>query len=169
MLACLCAHTFVKQPNPQGSLSRRIPSSCIESANKQVSAELAASIRSTTTKRKRGPYNRYMPKEKAKIAKYAVQHGTSAALRHFKDRFPEPKLSVVNDWKEAMLKATKKSVSKGQLEKIRRNLLPDNITEDIICYIQALRDAGGVISQYLDCFSCRHWYTPEKGSHIFAM
>ena len=39
-----------------------------------------------------------MPKEKAEIAKYAVQHGTSAALRHFKDRFPELKLSVVNDW-----------------------------------------------------------------------
>ena len=106
MRACLCACTFVKQPNPQGSLSRRIPSSCIESANKQVSAELAASIRSTTTKRKRGPYNRYMPKEKAEIAKYAVQHGMSAALRHFKDRFPELKLSVVNDWKEAMLKAS---------------------------------------------------------------
>ena len=53
-----------------------------------------------------------------------------------------------------MVKATKKSVSKGQLEKIvaleqkkrgRPSLFPDNITEDITCYIHALRDAWGVV------------------------
>ena len=54
-----------------------------------------------------------MPKEKAKIASYTVQHGTSAALRYFKDHFPELKWSMVNDWKKA-----KKSVSKDHLEKI---------------------------------------------------
>ena len=104
-------------PNPRGSSSRRAPS-CIESANKQVSAELAASIQSAITTRTRDPYNKYGPKEKAESAGYAVQHGTSAALGHFKDRFPELKWSTVNDWKEAMVKATKKSVIKGQLEKI---------------------------------------------------
>ena len=73
MLACLCMRTFVKQlahiPNPPGPSSRQIPSSCIKSASKQVSAEL---IQSAITTRTRGPYNKYTPKEKDEIASYAV-------------------------------------------------------------------------------------------------
>ena len=54
-----------------------------------------------------------------------------------------------------MVKATKKSVSKGQLQKIvaleekkrgQPSLFPDNITEDITCHIHALRDAWGVVT-----------------------
>ena len=132
-------------PSPHGSLSRWIPSSCIEAANKQV-----AEIMVTNTN-KRGLYKKYTPEEKTTVARYAVQHGTSAALRYFKDRFPELKWTTVNDWKEA----TKREAAKGELKKPvvleEKNrgwpsLLSDDVTEDIKCYIHALRDAGRVVN-----------------------
>ena len=70
-------HKTTSLPNPQGPLSRWIPSSCIESTDKQVSAEFAAPIQSAITTTTRGPYNKYTPKEKGEIASYPVQHGTS--------------------------------------------------------------------------------------------
>ena len=79
-----------------------------------------------------------------------VQHGTSAALRLFKDHFPELKWSTVNDWKKAMVKATKNSGEdscsrrKETKKRGRPFLLPDNITKDITSYIHALGDAGVV-------------------------
>ena len=71
-----------------------------------------------TKSRKRVQYNKYMPKAKAEVASYTTLHGTSAAIRHFKDLFPDLKWTTVNDWKQAMMKATKKSTRDGQLEKI---------------------------------------------------
>ena len=50
-------------PNPKGSLSTSIPSSAIASANKQVRAVLEKS-------NKRGKYNKYSDKERAKIGKF---------------------------------------------------------------------------------------------------
>ena len=140
-------------PNPQGPLSKQLPSSCIESANKHVE-ELAKQTTMETKSRKRGPYKKYTPKDKAEVANYATFHGTSAAIRHFKARFPDLKWTTVNDWKEAMIKATTKSARDGQLEKIvvleekkrGRPLLPDSVTADIKCYIRALRDVGGVVN-----------------------
>jgi len=34
---------------------------------------------------------------KATIANYAVSHGTAAAIKHFKDEFPNLKWSTVNN------------------------------------------------------------------------
>ena len=72
-----------------------------------------------TKSRKRGPYKKYTPKNKAEVANnYATFHGTSAAIRHFKARFPDLKWTTDNNWKEAMIKATTMSARDGQLEKI---------------------------------------------------
>ena len=38
---------------------------------------------------------KYSPKEKARIGNYAVQHGTSAALRHYNKEFPNLKWTTV--------------------------------------------------------------------------
>ena len=141
-------------PNPQGPLSKQLPSSCIESANQQVE-ELAKQTTIVGKSGKRGPYKKYSPKERAEVANYATLHGTSAAIRHFKARFPDLKWTTVNDWKEAMLKAASKAAIDGQLKKIteleekkrgRPSLLPDSVITDIKCYIRAVRDAGGVIN-----------------------
>ena len=129
-------------PNPQGPLSKQLPCSCIGSANKHVE-ELAKQTTIVAKSGKRGPYKKYFPKERAEVANYATLHGTSAAIRHFKARFPDLKWTTVDDWKGAMLKATSKAAIDGQLEKItklkekkrgRPSLLPDSVTTDKVLY-----------------------------------
>ena len=136
-------------------MSKQLPSSCIEAANNHVEEVAKQTTAEDAKGKKRGPYKKYTSKERAEVANYATLHGTSAAIRHFKARFPDLKWTTVNDWKEAMNKATKKAARDGQLEKIvvleekkrgRPSLLQDSVTADIKCYIRALRDAGGVVN-----------------------
>ena len=51
-----------------------------DAANKKVTEELSSNA---YCGKKRGPYKKYTPQEKATIVNYAVQHGTSAALRNW--------------------------------------------------------------------------------------
>ena len=138
-------------PNPQGPLSKQLPS-CIESANNHVQ-KVTEQTAEDAKGRKRDPYKKYTSKDRAEVANYATLHGTSAAIRHFKARFPDLKWTTVNDWKEAMIKEAKKAARDGQLEKIivleekkrgQPSLLPDSVTADIKCYIRALRQ--GVVT-----------------------
>ena len=93
-----------------------------------------------TKSRKRSPYKKDTPKDKAKVANYATLHGTSAAIWHFKACFPDLKWTTVKNWRKAMVKATTKPARDAQLEKIvvleekkrdRPSLLPDSVTADI--------------------------------------
>ena len=81
--------------SPEGPLSRDLPSSSIEAANKSVIAVVESE--EGAIKQKRGSYEKYSPKEKATIANHAVLHGTSAAIRHFKSKHPDLKWTTVND------------------------------------------------------------------------
>ena len=69
------------QPSPEGPLSRNMPSSSIEAANKSVIAVVESE--EGAIEQKRGSYEKYSPKEKATTANYAVLHGTSAAIKEF--------------------------------------------------------------------------------------
>ena len=147
-------------PSPTGPLSLTIQSSCIEAANKRVAEELqrtseASAAESGAKSTKRGMYQKYTPQEKAEISSYAAMHGTTAAIRRFKDRFPQLKWTTVNDWKKAMAVATKNAVKSGESVKIdkleekkrgRPSILSDAVTTDIKRYITTLRDAGGVVN-----------------------
>ena len=73
-------------PCPNGPLSREVPAIAISEANKEVTKVLKDSEDKDGVKR-RGAYQKYTPKDKAIIGNYAVMHGTSAALRHFKTNF----------------------------------------------------------------------------------
>ena len=85
-------------------MSKQLPSSCIEAANNHVEEVAKQTTAEGAKGRKRGPYKKYTSKERAEVANYATLHGTSAAIRHFKARFPDFKWTTVNDWKEAMIK-----------------------------------------------------------------
>ena len=122
LMMSLCAY-FQKTsksclPNPRGPLSKQLPSSCIESANNHVEEVAKQTTTEGAKGRKRGPYIEYTPKDRAEVANYTTLHGTSAANRHIKARFPDLKWTTVNNWKEAMIKATTKAARDGQLEKI---------------------------------------------------
>ena len=69
-------------PSPHGSLTLSVPSRAIVAANKEVTRVLQEQQRLTTAKQQ-GRYNKYSPKERAEIGKYAVQHGISSTRTVF--------------------------------------------------------------------------------------
>ena len=80
-------------------------------------------------------------------------HGTTATVRHFKDRFPQLKWTTVKDWKKAMVVATKQAAKSGnpvQINKLeekkrgRPSILFEDVARDIKRYITTMCDAGGV-------------------------
>ena len=95
-------------PSPFGPLSTKVPSSSIEAANRHV-----RDVLTMTEHSRRGTYQKYTAKDKAKIAEYAIHHGTSATVRHFSKEFPELKRSTVNDWKGALVKLNQHNRSRG--------------------------------------------------------
>ena len=84
---------------------------------------------------------KYSDEDKATIANYAVQHGTSVAIKKFKKEFPDLKWSTLNDWKKQMITEVKKNHACGNNEKItelvtkkqgRPLKLSDEITKDLV-------------------------------------
>ena len=140
-------------PSPYGSLSKVVTSSTIEAANREVKQLIESGNKAG---KKRGSYMKYTPTDKAKVGNYAVQHGISAPLRHFKTEFPDLKWSTVHDWKQVILKEMKRcDVSQKSYRPIvelhgkrrgRPSTLSDELTEELKAYILAVRDAGGVVN-----------------------
>ena len=140
-------------PSPDGHLSLTVPSTSIVAANQEV-VKVLATDKSASGSKQRGTYTKYTPKQKATIGNYSVWNGTSAALRHFKAEFPDLKWSTVNDWKAAIIR--KKRVSDAQSDEPvvelvdkkrgRPAMLPEEITREVMEYIRAVRDGGGVVN-----------------------
>ena len=144
-------------PSPMGPLSKVISPSIIAAANNKVTEALAVeaagtSERARQSSAKRGKYEKYTPRVKAQIGNYALQHGTSAAIRRFKDNFPNLKWSTVNDWKSAIIKKVKQGSSSIHIQELvddkrgRPPILPESIAKDLRRYVYAVRDRGGVIN-----------------------
>uniref|UniRef100_A0A1X7UCY9 Uncharacterized protein n=1 Tax=Amphimedon queenslandica TaxID=400682 RepID=A0A1X7UCY9_AMPQE len=75
-------------PSPSGPMSLQMPSFHIDAANNLVQDEVQDKM---SLRSKRGPYKFHSSKNKARIANYAVLHGTPAALKQFKKEFPSIK------------------------------------------------------------------------------
>ena len=63
-------------PDPNGSLSKEVPSSAITKANALVSSAIEKQC-----SKERGPYLIHTPAEKFKIGQRASEHGVTSALR----------------------------------------------------------------------------------------
>ena len=66
----------------------------IQAANDSVLSVISTAERSASEcsdGKKSSPYIRLSSKDKARIANYAVTHGTTAAIRHFQAEFPRLK------------------------------------------------------------------------------
>ena len=75
-----------------------MPSSSIEAANKEVKSiilgrgnfksknDVEGNDAASTTAMKRGPYVKFLQQAKVFVAKYASEHGVTAALRHLVKR-----------------------------------------------------------------------------------
>lgn len=84
-------------PNHRGPLSRTIPSSAIAAANKEVRRVIEESSKS----KKRGPYKRYTPGDRAKIGRFASENGVMAAVRKFSQEYERINESTVRNFKKA--------------------------------------------------------------------
>ena len=68
-------------PNPRGLLSARVPSLAISTANREVRAAIEEQRKKKS--KKRGPYTVFTAQERARIGKYALDHGVTAARRWY--------------------------------------------------------------------------------------
>ena len=76
-----CQKSTVKSvlPDPKGPLAEEVDSFLIAVANKDVLNILEKPVPS----KKKGSYIKVTPKEKSKIARYAIENGNCAAARKF--------------------------------------------------------------------------------------
>ena len=91
----------------EGPLSRIIPLSTNRSVEKVVDVHVEfGSVSTTGDDYKAGHYNHYSAKDEGTIGNYAIQHGTTAAVIHFKPQYQSPKWSTVNDWRKSLITKT---------------------------------------------------------------
>ena len=82
---------------PCGPLSKVIPSSCIEAANKTVkdivSLESTVSMSDhsceASTKKERGSYEQFTPEEKLQMGKRAAERGVASTIQYFQKLFSD--------------------------------------------------------------------------------
>ena len=102
----------VSLPNENGPLAQHIPSSSIQETNKEVSAVMVE----TSCGRKRSTYLKASAEKRARIGKYAAEHGIVSAIRQFSKDFPVNALkeSTVRGWKMAYTTEVKRRIKAGE-------------------------------------------------------
>ncbi len=144
-------------PNPSGHLSSTIPAKAIAGANAQVGEQ--AETGTDGKRKKRGTYNKYTPKDRAEIARYAKIHGVQAAKRVFSKKLD----TSINDCTIKRFKKAydeefdfKRSCHGGgttspvkELHTFSRGrpvILGENLDLMVQQYLLAIRARGGTIS-----------------------
>lgn len=141
-------------PDPYGPLNEAVPSSSIEEANKEVSAQFA--LVDDSGKKRCATYMIATLEQKAKVGKYAAENGTTKAIRHFTKDMPCLKESTVRGWKTTYLRELAAKVKAGEedlsierfpaREKGRPLLLGQDLDRQVRTYLTSLRDVGGVVN-----------------------
>lgn len=96
-------------PDTTRTLSRKVPSSAIVSANNEVK-KIASSSENSESK-KRGPYSKSFSRQvKAEIGRYATENGVASTLRRYVSKHPDLKESTVRTWRNTYSQELKKRV-----------------------------------------------------------
>lgn len=109
---------------------------------------------SSTRKRKRGQYGHYTPESRAKIAKWACDHGnTSAAKRFSKEQGRNINESTVRSIKKQYLKEIKECEN-GSFTSLPENSrgrppILGKYDSEVIDYVRKLRNAGSVVNRHI--------------------
>ena len=98
------------------------------------------------------------PEQQAAISEYASLHGNQAAIRHFSKQFGvDVKASSVQTWKGKYVAEINRKRKAGDMNDLivkslpvkkwgRPLLLGEKLDTEVKCYIQAVREGGGVIT-----------------------
>ena len=129
IMSQLSLYNFFKResvlPNSSGPLSRIIPASYIEAANKTVKDIVVLDAMVSTSgdgpkasTKKRGCYEQFTPEEKLQMGKRAAEHGVTSTVRYFHKRFSDcaVKESSVCTWRNKYLKEIAKRKRVGEEE-----------------------------------------------------
>ena len=117
--------TSSKLPNPNGSLSNKIPSSTIAFVNLEVT-KVYSSQESSGNGKRHGPYSKFTPQVKAQLGKYAAKHGVASTLQRYAKSYPDLKESSVRTWRDGYNKELKiRARSRAELNVITINELPE--------------------------------------------
>ena len=144
----------LRLPNPDNATNKDAADK-IKAANTEIVNSLATDESTTSTKRgikRKASNNHYTPETRAKIAKYATEHGNVAAARKFsKDLQLDIKESAVRAMKKKYLVHSKESnhqpVNALTPEKRGRPLLLGDLDKDVAAHIRSIREAGGIVNQ----------------------
>ena len=143
------------------------PASAIVAANEEVkvistdaseedSAFFFLTTEDSACSSRRGAYEHFTPKEKARIGKRAAEHGVTATVRFFSKAFPGRPLkeSSVRTWKKYEVELAKnkkagKDVAVKELVDKKRGrplLLGSELDKQVQAYLTTLRTNGAVIN-----------------------
>ena len=147
-----------KFPAPPPGLPdpNQIKDESIAEEQQVINQEIAATTPARNSRKgKRGNYNNYDDETRCKIAKYALLHGNTAAVRHFSKELDIKiyEASVRNMRKQltASLKSKQnQSVTKLSTNKSGRPLiLGDDLDHRVQTALQRIRQDGGTINRHI--------------------
>lgn len=146
-------------PNPNGPLSKVLPSEGIKSANTVVEEVLKEnnSQNKAGGTGSRGTYEHFTADEKAKIAKKAAENGVAATVRYYSDCFHGRSLkdSSVRTWRDKYLEELKRKRKAGEevsVEELpekkrgRPSLLKNELDKQVQSYLLQLRENGAAVN-----------------------
>ena len=145
--------SMTKTLDPDGPLAKKLKAETIVKTNKKVAALSSAS--GPQAKGKRGPYKKFTPEQKAKVARYALESGNQRAMVKYSKKWGvELSESTIRTWKTyycAKLRGRKSGDSKPieVLEERRRGrplLLGEQLDSAVKAYIEDVRRLGGVVN-----------------------
>ena len=80
-------------PEPNGPLSKSVPPPAIELANAKVSRQLKAKNEGCSRGSRSKPYLMLTPGQRYEIGKRAAEHGVTATLRYYSEKYRDLPLS----------------------------------------------------------------------------
>jgi len=111
--------SITKLPDPDGTLSKCVPSSAIKMANDEVLKLVRSDLGTSSAhsgKRSPNGYLMLTPTQRCEIGKRAAAHGVTASLRYYTEKYPRLPLTETsvrrfkNLYKEAVKKSMKLKV-----------------------------------------------------------
>ena len=114
-------------------------------------------VRAVKQPKTRGVYSKISPENQAAVAKYAIEHGNKAAVRHFGRKLDvDLKASSVATWKSKYLSEMQRKINAGDDDKEvtslpvkkrgRPLLLGEDLDEKVKRYVVAIRNNGGIVT-----------------------
>ena len=171
IMSQLSLYKFFKResvlPNPSGPLSRIIPASCIEAANKTVKDIVVLEPMVSTSgdgpeasTKKRGCYEQFTPEEKLQMGERAAEHGVTSTVQYFHKRCSDRavKESSMRTWRNKYLTEIAKRKRVGEEETTmdlkqlpdkkrgRPLLLGDELDRRVKAYILDIQSKGAVVN-----------------------